>query len=60
MAPIIMRKGEVKKANQAPAMQAIAKEIKAAFLTDFEVATPLATKRIGPTRSSSVPLIPSL
>ena len=61
MAPITMSKGEAKiNANQAPATQAIAKEIKAAPLTDVGVATPLATKRIGPTRSSSVPLMPSL
>ena len=58
--PTRMSSGEVKKANQVPAMLAIAKEAKAAYLTELAVAIPLATKRIGPTRSASVPLTPSL
>ena len=41
-------------------MLAIAKEIKAAFLTDLAEANPLATKRVGPTLISSVPFTPSL
>jgi hypothetical protein len=52
--------GEVKKASQVPATLAIAKEMKAAVFTDLAEAIPLATKRIGPTRSASVPLTPSL
>ena len=35
-------------------------ELKAAAFTDLADAIPLATKRIGPTRSASVPLTPSL
>ena len=52
--------GEVRSDNQRPATLAIAKEIKAAFLTALADANPLATSRIGPTLFSSVPLMPSL
>ena len=41
-------------------MLATAKETMAAVLTAEAVAIPLATKRVGPTRSASVPLTPSL
>ena len=58
--PTRISSGEVKNASQVPATLAIAKEIKAAAFTDLAEAIPLATKRIGPTRSASVPLTPSL
>ena len=41
-------------------LDSIAKEIEAAAFTDRADAKSLATKRIGPTRSASVPLTPSL
>ena len=41
-------------------MLAMPKETMAADFTADAVAIPLATKRVGPTRSASVPLTPSL
>ena len=41
------------------AAAATAKEIKAACLTDLALAKPEATNRVGPTRLSSVPFMPS-
>ena len=60
MIPTRISNGEVKNASQVPATLAIVKEINAAAYTDLTEAIPLATKRIGPTRSASVPLTPSL
>ena len=50
---------EVEIARTKPTAAATAKEMKAACLTDFAFAKPDATNRVGPTRLSSVPLIPS-
>ena len=58
--PIRISSGEVSRDSQTPATLAIAKEIKAAFLTALADANPLATSRVGPTLFSSVPLTPSL
>jgi len=58
--PTTIKNGEVRMANQVPATLAIANETNAAAFTDAADARPLATKRIGPTRSVSVPLTPSL
>jgi hypothetical protein len=48
------RMAKLRKASQAPATLATAKERNAAVFTALAEAKPLATKRIGPTRSASV------
>ena len=58
-APTAINQSEVACASTSPTTAAIAKDMKAASLTDFALAKPEATKRVGPTRLSSVPLMPS-
>ena len=58
-APTAINHQEVCSARTNPATAAKKKEINAAFFTDFALARPVAVKRIGPIRESSVPRIPS-
>ena len=59
IAPTIRIHHEEIDASKRPATQATANERKAARFTAFAEASPDAVKRIGPTRTSSVPRIPS-
>ena len=59
IAPRMMSNHEVREASINPAIAATKKEIKAAFFTEAAVAAQDPTRRIGPTRSKSVPLMPS-
>ncbi len=58
-APTIKIHHEDVAASASPATQATTNEINAARFTAFAEAKPDAVKRTGPTRTSSVPRIPS-
>ena len=58
-APIAMSHSEERRARRRPNIAASAKKVSAAERTCFGSAAPLPTSRIGPTRSVSVPRIPS-
>ena len=57
--PTKISHSEVLIASTKPQQAAMQKKIIAAFRTAAAVASPDATKRIGPTRSESVPRTPS-
>jgi hypothetical protein len=57
--PTSISHGELRRESHNPAIDANPKEINAARLTCAAVAKPLATKRVGPMRLSSLPLTPS-